>query len=175
MGMIGYLLRRTLRISLAAMAVLCVAFAIILALNPSAAMVLAGICLQSIFGNTRPPPIAREQLVDMDWSTQKEASERLTYLLHQKFPKGSSASDLRSTLLSQGFEPPPPPRPDCLSPGQVAPKGKTVTPCPVNNGSGVLGYSWGNGVCRHYITVKWSTNDNKTIKEVHAIYYSYCL
>jgi hypothetical protein len=173
--MIRYLLRRTLRISLAIITVLCVAFAIILALNPSAAIILAGICLQSIFGNTRPPPIARDQLVDMDWRTQKEASERLAVLLHQKFPKGSSASDLRSMLVSQGFEPPPPPSPDCLPPDQVAPIGKTVIRCPVNNGSKVLRYSWGNGICRHNIIVKWSTDDNETIKEVHATYYSYCL
>lgn len=173
--MIEYLLRWAVRVSLAVIAVLCAAFVVTLVLSPSAAMLLVGISLQYIFGNTRPPPIARDQLVGMDWRTEKEAGKRLTALLHQKFPIGSSASDLRSTLLSQGFEPPPSPRPDCLPPSQAAPIGKTVTPCPAYDGGKVLGYSWGNGVCRQGITVKWSADGNEAIKEVHAIYFGYCL
>lgn len=175
--MIGYLFRWAMRIILGLAAVLGTGIAVILVLNPNY-IIFIGIILQNIFGNTRPPPIAKDQLVGMDWRTGKEASERLTAFLHQKFPPGSSVSELRSTLLNQGFKQPPPPspRPDCLPPGQAAPIGKTVTPCPTDyDRSKVLEYSWGDGVCVQHITVKWSAGDNETIKGVDAIYYSYCL
>lgn len=163
-----------MRISLWFMAVLGAAIAAILVVNPNYTIFI-GIFLQNIFGATHPPPIAKEPLVGMDWRTTEEASRRLTAFLRQKFPTGSNASDLRSTLLSQGFEPPPPPSLDCLPPTQTAPIGKTVTPCPAYDRSKVLGYSWGNGACVQNIWIKWAKDGNETIKGVDASYYSYCL
>jgi hypothetical protein len=176
-GMTGYLFRWIIRISLWLIAVLGAALAVIFLWNPSAAWLLVAIGLLSIFGNTIPPPIAKDQLVGMDWRTEKEASERLTALLHQRFPTGSSESALRSMLRSQGFKHPhpPPPRPDCLPPGQAEPIGKTVTHCPIYDRSKVLEYFWGNGVCSQSITVKWSTGDKEMIKGLDARYHMTCL
>ncbi len=171
-GMIGQLFRWATRISLWFMAVLAAAIAVILVLNPNN-VIFIGVFLQHVFGNTRPPRIAKDQLVGMNWSTGKEASERLTASFHRKFPTGSSVSELRSTLLSQGFEPPPPA--NCLPPGQLAPSGKIFVPCPPYDRSKVLEYHWGDGICVNGITVKWSIGNKETIKEVDAIYYGYCL
>jgi hypothetical protein len=170
--MIGYLFRWAMRISLGFMAVLGATIAVSLILNPNN-IIFIGVILQHIFGNTRPPPIAKDQLVGMNWGTEKEASERLTALLQQKFPTGSREAGLRSTLLSQGFEPAP--RWDCLTPGQAAPIPKIYIPCPANDRTKVLAYHWGDGICAYGIKVKWSVGDSETIEGVRAIYYSYCL
>lgn len=171
----GYLFRWAIRISLGIIAVLGVAIATIFILNPTGALLGIAVILQSIFGNTRPPPIAKDQLVGMDWRTGKEASDRLTALLQQEFPAGSSESKLRSTLLSQGFKPPAPPPPDCLPPGQDGPLGKVVSHCPTYDRSRVLVYWWGNVACSQTIRVQWSAGGNETIKEVRAIYFMGCL
>ena len=173
--MIGCLFRWAIRISFGIIAVLGAATAAMFILDPDGTVLSIAVILQPIVGNTRPPPIAQDQLAGMDWRTEKEASKRLTTLLHQRFPAGSSEVELRSTLLSQGFKQPPPPRPDCVPPGQTGPIGMSMTHCPTYDRSKVLEYSWGNVACSQSISVLWSTGGSETINGVDARYHMGCL
>jgi hypothetical protein len=168
-------LRWMIRIGLGIVATLGVAVVALFIYNPSGTVLLTAIFLQPLLANTRPPPIAEDQLAGANWQNQGEASRKLNGLLQRRFPAGTSEVTLRSTLLNQGFKPPPPPRADCVPPGQPTPVGRVFTRCPTGDQSKILQYEWGSGVCGQTITVRWSTGNDLKITSLDAGYYMACL
>jgi len=129
----------------------------------------------AITANHHPPKIVEGQFSDGEARRNPEhAGRKLTALLEQKFPTGTSDSVLKSELLGQGFKFLPPPPPNCLPPGQSAPVGVVFTRCfdPTNK----LKYEWGDGfVCSNSLLVTWSTNGRGEITRIEAHYRETCL
>jgi hypothetical protein len=129
----------------------------------------------AITANHHPPKIFEGQISDgQAWRDPEHASRKLTALLEQKFPTGTTDSVLKSELLGQGFKFLPPPPPNCLPPGQSAPVGVVFTPCfdPTNK----LKYEWSDGfVCGDSLLVTWSTNGRGESTRIEAHYRKTCL
>ena len=168
-------LRWPFRVGLGLLGVIVLAIAGLLLWKPEATLLILALLLQPLLENTHPPAIAADQLIGATFQNQDETSRKLNLLFQQKFPQGTSEAELKETLSAQGFKPIPPPRPDCLPPGQSAPVGRTFSTCPTGDLSRELEYEWGNGVCRETITVSWSVDGGQTIGDVKVGYRMGCL
>lgn len=80
-------------------------------------------------------------------------NRKSTAILEQAFAVGTNETQLKSTLLGQGFKPTPPH--DCLRQGQVWPVAKTVYTCPSpsRDQSKELRYQWGRFLCGRTILI----------------------
>jgi hypothetical protein len=150
------------------------ALALIL-VNPSAAIMLTLLLLQPFFANGHPPPIVAEQFVEARKLKAPEISGKLTAQLLRDFPPGTPEESLKSTLLGQGFKPLPPPRADCVAPGQTPPFRQTFRPCPVGDRGWIVAYHWAIAVCGYSITVRWSADDERKIAGLNAVFDARCL
>lgn len=162
---------------LIAFALLVGALAVLFIVKPDT-LLLAAILLAMLL-NPGPPPIAEGQLAGSNWMHSEETGRKLTAVLERRFPNGTPESDLTSVLLRQGFRPIPPPRADCLPPGQHAPVGVVFTNCPTaeekERQKRALEYRWGNGVCGDYVQIWWSVDDRQAITRVQGSYNEACL
>ncbi len=163
--------------ALTAFALLAGAFAVLFVVKPDTLLVAA--ILLAMLLNPGPPAIAQGQITGADWNHWEEGGRKLTAVLEQRFPDGTPESDLKSVLLKQGFRPIPPPRPDCLPPGQQAPVGVVFTNCPTADQKEklkrTLEYRWSSGVCNEFVQIWWSVGDRQAITRVQGSYYGACL
>ncbi|HUI96948.1 MAG TPA: hypothetical protein VLX44_14410 [Xanthobacteraceae bacterium] len=148
--------------------VLALGFVVAAALFPRTVLVpvLVGLFwVTTLFHNTTPPPIAEGVVLTGDPTRIMEVGARLTTVLQQKFPVGTSESVLKSTLSRQGFKPVPPPA-SCLMPMATLPAAECKQ----------LKYEWGDGlVCAATMWVAWTTDDKGGIASVRGSYFSACL
>ena len=166
--------RWTLRILLACLALPFLALIVLFIKNPGGAIILIGMLVFPLFGNTHPPAMFDADIASM-WLKWDEGSRKITAHLQQKFPAGTTEATLKSALARQGFKPMPPPRADCVPAGQHMPIGKTYTTCSTRDPSKTLIYKWSGGVCTSTISVRWDTNDDKVITKLDSSYYAGCL
>src|SRR5258707_9143210 len=94
--------RWAIRISLAFLAVIIVAVAVLFILSPTALLLVLAIIFNSIFANTSPPPIVENTLAGANFGNRDEVNQNLTVLLRRNFPIGTSEDHLKSTLSGQG-------------------------------------------------------------------------
>jgi len=142
---------------LAVFAILAMAIAVLSIRDPAGAALLAMFLILPLIANTHPPPIAEDLLANESWQNWNERSRKLTTLLQRRFPAEMNEGTLKSELLNQRFKPLPPPLADRLLKGQPTPLGRAFVVCPPYDQSKALEYAWGNGICRHTITVRWFT------------------
>jgi hypothetical protein len=161
------------RIGLGILAALAAFGAVLCFRNPDRALLLAWVIVAPLVQNWHPPAVANGQITTEDWGHWDAASRKLTAVLERKFPTGTNETGLKSTLLGQGFKPPPSPPPDCLPRGQPAPVGRAYTPC--YETSNILQYDWGHFPCRETITVWWTTGDNGEVTYINGSYHGACL
>jgi hypothetical protein len=167
--------------SLGLLAVLLIAaLGALLIFTPGEALLLIGILVQPLFYNTRPPPIAEDQLAGANWYKNDDASRNLSMLLQRRFPAGSSEGTLISTLLGQGFKPLrlAPNQGRCLPQyeARVDPNGHTMRArCDAYDPNKTYQYSWAGGVCGADVTVWWTTDDRGNLVKVLGAYDSVCL
>jgi hypothetical protein len=139
---------------------------------PSLAVIVALISflwIDGLFHNHRPPQIAAG--VDL---ISGNADALWSAVLHQKFPPGTSEATLKSTLLSEGFTPVPPPPANCLRPGDRPKVGVLYIEC--YDSAKQLKYKWNEGlVCSSTMSVAWTTDDTGALTSVKGGYYSACL
>ncbi|MBO0696205.1 MAG: hypothetical protein J2P56_08915 [Verrucomicrobia bacterium] len=119
----------------------------------------ASIALLFVYGfaPSYPPSIVRDQLKGAGLRNKHEVSRKLTALLRRKFPTGTSEGALKSTLLNQGFKPPPQPPADCVPPDDRGVVRRSYNICPPYDPGKALLYSWGNFPCGQTLVVRWST------------------
>jgi hypothetical protein len=130
--------------------------------------------VSTLFHNTKPPPIAEGIVLVSDPTRFAEVSARLSSVLQQKFPAGTSEAVLKSTLQRQGFKPIPPPPADCVRPGVTPPIGRVFVQC--YDATNQLRYEWGDGlVCGATVAVAWTTDGKGGVASVRGSYYSACL
>jgi hypothetical protein len=131
---------------------------------------------EPLFSNTRPPVIADGLFKSWDWRMNwRDEDAQFATILEREFPVGTSEAQLKSTLLAQGFKPPPPSRHDCLPQGQPAPIGKMVFRCPTHDLSRELRYEWSRFPCGQQIVVWWTPGDKGDITEVKGVHGGGCL
>jgi hypothetical protein len=164
-----------MRIGLGLLGALALVMATLFLWKPEATLLLLAILVDPLFENTRPPPIAADQVAGANLQNQTETNRKLNALFRQKFPAGTSEGALKAALSAQGFKSLPPPRPDCWPAEKSAPLHQVITPCSTGDMSKVLEYHWGNGVCRDTIAVSWVTDDSQRLTAVTASYYGACL
>jgi hypothetical protein len=117
------------------------------------------------------PAVAEDQLFTDDRGQWSIASQRFTALLQRRFPPGYSESRLAQTLLDQGFQYLPPPKPGCVRDQDVPkmPIGKTFVPCPVYDVHRTLVYVWrptdlpatAQMFCGQHLSVAWQAKGGK--------------
>jgi hypothetical protein len=166
--------RWTVRILLGGVALLGTALAVLIVINPGAAIILFAMRVFPLFGNTSPPPMFEADVAGM-WMKWDEAGRKITAHLQEQFPAGTTEAALKSALARQGFKPLPPPPADCVPPGVQMPIGKTYTPCPTRDPSKALVYRWGGGVCTSTVSVRWETGGGETVTQVTGGYNAACL
>ena len=146
-------------------------------INPQTATLLALRLLYPLLANTKPPAMFADQIVGTS-ASQQEISRQLTARLQQEFPLGTKEERLRSTLLAQGFRPPPAPPENCVQPvenGKARPPEKGMSICPPQDPARSLQYRWSFLVCSSTITVRWSTDDRDTVTLLDGHYHSVCV
>ncbi len=104
--------------------------------------------LGSYIRSSAPPPIlGTVRCTDLPKCTRATAD--FNAILHRRFPVGSSAKVLETTLVAQNFEAP-------LSPGHV------------------LSYGWGHLPCSSGVTVRWTADAKNKITSVGGVYFYGC-
>jgi hypothetical protein len=127
-----------------------------------------------LFATKTPPQIAEGLIPESGKVDREEIDRKLTAVLEQHFPAGTSEHALTTILLAQGFQPMPPPPSNCVPQGQRMPVGVVYSQCydPTNT----LKYRWNRGlVCGETITVKWQRDDRMQIAQLKGYYDLACL
>lgn len=163
-----------MRILLACLALPVLALIVLFIINPGGAIILVGMLVFPLVGNTHPPPMFDADIAGM-WLKWDEASQKINGHLRKQFPAGTTEAALKSALANQGFRPLPPPPADCVPGGQQMPIGKTYTVCPTRDPSKTLVYKWSGGVCTSTISVRWETNHDKVVTNLDGGYFAGCL
>jgi hypothetical protein len=156
------------RIGLGVVAVFVLLCAAAFILNPTAAILLAGMLLQPLSSNTHPPPIVNDA---SGWQYEDE----LTRVLQRQFPAGTEEAAVKKALLAQGFKPLTPPPEKCVPRGQIGPVGRTVYPCPSYDLDKALEYRWSSGICGETIRVWWKIGEGGAITQISGHYGRGCL
>lgn len=168
--------KRVLALSTAAFAL---AIATIVLVAPQSALLLTSAVLQEMFGRTEPPPIMKGHITAADWLKWDDAEQKITAMLNTRFPPGTDAALLESTLLAQGFEFPKPPPPDCVPRGERVPIGRVYRECFIAEQLKALRrtliYEWGRFPCGYKASVLWSEGEGGEITLVKGFYYAACL
>ena len=162
---------------LAILAILTAALSGLLFVSPSASLV-TGIFIAGL-SDPGPPPIAQGVITEEDWPHFEAASIKLTKVLQTKFPTGSKAEVLKSTLTDQHFRPVDPPPSDCIPPDQAAPAGVVSYQCLTakqeDERKRTLVYKWGGGFCVSTISVVWSSDETNALTHIQGDYHGRCL
>jgi hypothetical protein len=167
--------RWIIRIVLGIFLIFTAACAVLYVRNPDTAWILAGLILEPLISNTKPPAIAEGVLTAADWGHWDDTNRKLNAVIEQNFPIGTSEAALRAKLLEQGFKPPPPPPADCWPHDKPAPIGRVIRPCPTFDLSKMLEYKWSSFPCGKTITVRWTTDHTNELTRVTGGYYVGCL
>src|SRR5262249_21612643 len=111
------------------------------------------------------PAVVDGQIFKDDRGYWDQASTRFTAVLQRKFPPGFDEHKLAQTLLDQGFEYLPGPKPGCVPEKDVSkmPVGKAFVPCPTYDPHRTLAYEWPPWdlfpiawvVCGQHLSVAW--------------------
>ena len=127
--------------------------ALLCALNPEGAGILAAqIALTASGYPTSPPPIAEGSIAADDWSKYESASAKFTSVLARRFPRGSDADKLTDALIEEGFE--------------------FYDPL---LGKRSASFTWGNAVCKNYATVRWTVDTGNKVDSIEGWYSNACL
>jgi hypothetical protein len=140
---------------------------VVLLLSPLIA--IGGYALKlSLLYNWNPPKVF-EQALD---SPLIDRDQAMTEALNAQFPKGTDEAVLKSTLLNQGFEDVPQPRPSCRLPET---EWANYGPCP--KGTREMKYdieSLGIVCGARHISVNWSVDPTGKVTRLEATSRTYC-
>ncbi len=110
-----------------------------------------------------------EQALD---STLNDPDQAMTEALDRQFPKGTDEAILKSTLLKQGFEDIPQPRPYCRLPERGL---RTYTYCPQGTREMKYDIESLSIVCgARHISVNWSVDPAGKVTRLEASSRTYC-
>lgn len=120
-----------------------------------------------------PPSIARGVITNADWLHWDRGSTKFSTVLVQRFPLGTSESDLRTALSKQGF------KPAWRCPGgpyvHKLPNGDSESCTEPWNPDQSLVYSWGGLPCTETLSVWWSADRKGRIAHIEGHYGGACL
>jgi hypothetical protein len=122
----------------------------------------------SLLYNWNPPKALERSLA----SPLTDRDEAMTEELNSQFPKGTDETVLKLTLLKQGFEDVPQPRPSCRLPDT---RGMSYGPCP--KGAREMKYdieSLGIVCGARHISVNWSVDPTGKVTRLEATSRTYC-
>jgi hypothetical protein len=170
-------MRRIVIWFLSALALIAAAIVALLVFSPTAHIVMA-VLVAPLF-SPGPPAIAQAVIAKEDWPHFEVTSKKLTTALQSQFQVGSRESDLKSTLLGQGFRPVDSPPPNCIPPGHQAPvvviSYRCLTPEQEMQRRRTLVYKWSDGICAQSVYVVWSSDDLGILTHIEGSYDAACL
>jgi hypothetical protein len=129
----------------------------------------------------KPPQIARAVITGEDWSQPRTGSRKFTVVLNRQFPPGTDAGAMVSALRSQGFEFPPPARPNCIPESKMgewvltAKPGDSPNVCPSYDPRRTLNYQWGWFPCAEFLRVEWTADEPGRITKIMGSYSNACV
>jgi hypothetical protein len=140
---------------------------VVLLLSPFIAIAAYALKLSLLY-NWNPPRVLERSLA----SSLSDRDEAMKQELNSQFPNGTDEAILKSTLLKQGFQDVPQPRPSCRLPDT---RGMSYGPCPKGAREMKYDFEHFSFVCgTSHISVNWSVDLDGKITRLEATKHRYC-